>query len=90
LLFSRNRVKGKERRDKKSHTYNVQEGSNCCNEADAVYNRLRSTNIRECVRMARLIGNDTDLAKLDRIIDTFTKYAALCSANRDIGIIRQD
>jgi len=40
--------------------------------------------------MARLIGNDTDLAKLDRIIDTFTKYAALCSANRDIGIIRQD
>lgn len=56
--------------------------------ADAVYNRLKSTNIRECVRIARLIGNETYLAKLDKIIETFTKYAALCSGNREVG--RQD
>jgi MoxR-like ATPase len=47
--------------------------------ADAVFNRLKSTNIRECVRIARLTGTDTDLPKLDKIIDTFTKYAALGS-----------
>src|SRR5712692_4474855 len=47
--------------------------------ADAVYNRIKSTNIRECVRIARLIGNNTNLAKLDKIIDTFTKYSALGS-----------
>jgi Holliday junction DNA helicase RuvB len=53
--------------------------------ADGVFNRLKSSNIRECVRIARLIGNDTNLAKLDQIIETFTKYAALCSGNRDVG-----
>jgi MoxR-like ATPase len=58
--------------------------------ADAVFNRLKSTNIRECVRIARLIGNDTDLAKLDKIIETFTKYASLCSGNSEVGIIGQD
>jgi hypothetical protein len=35
-------------------------------------------------------GNDTDLAKLDKVIETFTKYAALCSGNSEVGIIRQD
>jgi holliday junction DNA helicase RuvB len=35
--------------------------------ADGVFNRLKISNIRECVRIARLIGNDTNLAKLDQI-----------------------
>ena len=42
--------------------------------ADGVlYNRLKSTNIRECVRIARLAKNDS--AQVNRIIDTFVKYA---------------
>ena len=41
--------------------------------ADGVYNRLKSTNIRECVRIARLAKNDS--AQVNRIIDTFAKYA---------------
>jgi hypothetical protein len=41
--------------------------------AHAVYNRLKSSNIRECVRIARLVKND--FAQVNRIIDTFAKYA---------------
>jgi hypothetical protein len=37
--------------------------------ADCVYNRLKSTNIRKCVRIARLAKNDP--AQANRIIDTF-------------------
>jgi DNA replicative helicase MCM subunit Mcm2 (Cdc46/Mcm family) len=40
--------------------------------ADEVYNRLKSSNIRECVRIARLAKNDT--AQVNKIIDTFAKY----------------
>jgi Holliday junction DNA helicase RuvB len=40
--------------------------------ADAVYNRLKSTNIRECVRIARLAKNDP--SQVNRIIETFAKY----------------
>jgi MoxR-like ATPase len=40
--------------------------------ADGVYNRLKSLNIRECVRIARLAKNDS--AQVDRIIDIFSKY----------------
>ena len=40
--------------------------------ADGVFNRLKSSNIRECVRIARLAGNDS--AQVNQIIDTFTKY----------------
>jgi MoxR-like ATPase len=40
--------------------------------ADGVYNRLRSSNVRECVRVARLAKNDS--AQVNRIIDTFAKY----------------
>src|ERR671910_2026394 len=40
--------------------------------ADGVFNRLKSSNIRECVRIARLAGNDS--ARVNRIIDTFAKY----------------
>jgi DNA polymerase III delta prime subunit len=40
--------------------------------ADGVYNRLKCTNIRECVRIARLARNDS--AQVNRIIDTFAKY----------------
>jgi MoxR-like ATPase len=40
--------------------------------ADCMYNRLKSTNIRECVRIARLARIDS--AQVNRIVDTFTKY----------------
>ena len=40
--------------------------------SDGVYNSLKSTNIRECVRIARLSKNDS--AQVNRIIDTFAKY----------------
>jgi MoxR-like ATPase len=42
--------------------------------ADGVYNRLKSANIRECVRIARLAKNDS--AQVNRIIDTFVKYGS--------------
>jgi Holliday junction DNA helicase RuvB len=42
--------------------------------ADAVFNRLKSTNIRECIRIARLVGSDSNLAQVDRIIEIFVKY----------------
>jgi hypothetical protein len=40
--------------------------------ADGVYNKLKSTNIRECVRIARLSKNDS--IQVNGIIDTFAKY----------------
>jgi replication-associated recombination protein RarA len=40
--------------------------------ADGVYNRLKSSNIRECVRVARLARNNS--TQVNRIIDTFAKY----------------
>jgi hypothetical protein len=42
--------------------------------ADAVYNRLKTTNIRECVRIARLAKNNAE--RLDQIVDIFSKYHA--------------
>jgi len=44
--------------------------------ADGVFNRLKSTNIRECVRLARLTRSDNNLAKLERLIETFSKYGS--------------
>ena len=40
--------------------------------ADGVFNKLQSSNIRECVRIARLVKNDP--SQVYRIIDTFAKY----------------
>jgi hypothetical protein len=40
--------------------------------AEAVFNKLKSTNVRECVRMARLAGND--MSKVHHVIDAFAKY----------------
>ena len=40
--------------------------------ADVVYNTLKSSNIRECVRIARLARNNS--AQVNRIVDTFAKY----------------
>ena len=40
--------------------------------ADSVFNRLKSANVRECVRIARLAKND--YAQVNKIIDTFAKY----------------
>jgi len=45
--------------------------------ADAVFNRLKSTNIRECIRIARSTRGDIDHSKLDKILDTFVKYSAV-------------
>jgi hypothetical protein len=42
---------------------------------DGVFNRLKSSNIRERVRIARLTGDD--YAQVDRIIDTFAKYGGM-------------
>jgi Holliday junction DNA helicase RuvB len=42
--------------------------------ANGVYNQLKSSNIRECVRVARLANNDS--AQVNRIIDIFAKYEA--------------
>jgi len=41
--------------------------------SEAVLNRLKSTNVRDCVRIARLIGSDNQVAKLDKIIETPAK-----------------
>ena len=43
--------------------------------ADGVYNKLKSSNIRECVRIARLAKNDP--AQVNRIVDTFAKYGTM-------------
>ena len=43
--------------------------------ADGVYNRLKSSNIRECVRIARLARNDP--TQVNRIVDTFAKYGGM-------------
>jgi Holliday junction DNA helicase RuvB len=43
--------------------------------ADGVYNILKSTNVRECIRIARLAKNDS--AQVNRIIDTFAKYGSI-------------
>src|ERR687892_1277419 len=40
--------------------------------ADGVYNRLKSSNIRECIRVARLAKNDS--VQVNKIIDTFARY----------------
>jgi hypothetical protein len=40
--------------------------------ADGVYNRLKSSNIRECVRIARLARNDS--AQINKIIEMLAKY----------------
>jgi len=40
--------------------------------ADGVFNRLRSSNIRDCVRIARLAKNDIN--QVDKIIDIIVKY----------------
>ena len=40
--------------------------------ADSVFKRLKSANVRECVRIARLAKNG--YAQVNKIIDTFAKY----------------
>jgi Holliday junction DNA helicase RuvB len=42
--------------------------------AKEVFNKFKTANIRECVRIARLTKND--ISKVQLIIDTFKKYAA--------------
>ena len=43
--------------------------------ADGVFNGLKSSNIRECIRIARLAKNDP--TQVNRIIDTFAKYGMI-------------
>ena len=52
--------------------------------ADGVYNMLKSTNIRECVRIARLAKNDS--VQVNRIMDTFAKYGDGMIANVDLSV----
>jgi Holliday junction DNA helicase RuvB len=47
--------------------------------ADGVFNRLKSSNIRECVRIARLAKNDC--VQVNRIVDTFVKYRTFDTQN---------
>lgn len=42
--------------------------------ADGVFNKLKSSSIRGCVRIARLAKNDPE--QVNRIIDTFVKYGS--------------
>ena len=42
--------------------------------ADGVYNRLKSSNIRECVRIDRLARNES--TQVNKIMDTFAKYGS--------------
>ena len=44
---------------------------------------LKSSNIRECVRIARLAKNDS--VQVNRIIDTFAKYGGGMIANVDLS-----
>ncbi len=48
-----------------------------------MYNRLRSSNIRECVRIVRLAKNDS--AQVNRIIDTFVRYDSELTEHYDIS-----
>ena len=41
--------------------------------ADAVFNRLKTGNIRDCIRIARLVGGN-DISKTQRVINIFEKY----------------
>jgi Holliday junction DNA helicase RuvB len=49
--------------------------------ANGVFNRLKSSNIRECVRIARLAKNDS--AQVNRVIDTFEKYGITNTISAD-------
>jgi MoxR-like ATPase len=40
--------------------------------ADGVYNRLKSSNIRECIRIARLARNNS--SRVNQLVDTFVTY----------------
>jgi serine/threonine protein phosphatase PrpC len=51
--------------------------------ADGVFNRLKSSNIRECIRIARLAKNNT--VQVNKIIDTFVKYEMTTKCNDDMG-----
>jgi hypothetical protein len=46
--------------------------------AGGVFNILKSSNIRECVRIARLSKSDS--AQVNRITDTFAKYGEVDSS----------
>ncbi|HEY7079291.1 MAG TPA: AAA family ATPase [Nitrososphaeraceae archaeon] len=41
--------------------------------ADAVFNRLKTSNIRDCIRIARLVGGN-DVSKTQRVINIFERY----------------
>jgi MoxR-like ATPase len=50
--------------------------------ADGVFNRLKSSNIRECVRIARLAKND--YTQVNKIIDMFAKYGMVSESAENI------
>ena len=46
---------------------------------EAVFNKLKSANIRECIRIARLARDN--LSEIQKVIDTFLKYSDSSSNN---------
>jgi hypothetical protein len=54
--------------------------------ANGVLHKLRSSNIRECVRIARLVKNDP--SQVNRILETFGKYDRNNTCNDKIDYYR--
>jgi hypothetical protein len=54
---------------------------------DGVFNRLKSSNIRECVRITRL-ARKNDSAQVNQIIDTFAKYGTTNTMPLRVLILR--
>jgi MoxR-like ATPase len=52
--------------------------------ADGVFNRLKSSNIRECVRIARLAKNDP--AQVNRVMDIFAKHEMNDTHNDEMNL----
>jgi Holliday junction DNA helicase RuvB len=52
--------------------------------ADGVFNKLKSSNIRECVRIARLVKNDP--AQVNRVMDIFAKYGMNYTHNDETNL----
>jgi MoxR-like ATPase len=51
--------------------------------ADGVFNKLKSSNIRECVRIARLAKYD--FTQVNRIVNTFAKYGMIGTQHGGMG-----
>jgi Holliday junction DNA helicase RuvB len=55
--------------------------------ADSVFHKLKSSNVRECVRIARLVKNDP--SQVNKIIETFAKYETNDIQNGKMNLIEK-